>query len=243
MEIQTTPINLAATIGSAECLKELLAARDNKQDYEVTAANATGDTDFVKEYTLASTDSNVKQPGLEPLISAVRTGKAELVEELLKYGADVNATDKYGNTVLMTSVRIGNKPVFQLLIDWGAEINAENDEGETALYLAVTQSHVEYQRMQSEEDENQQKHISHEAFSLEGSSQMVYTLLRGGAHLHETTSGLNPCSVHLNSTKINNPKPYSIERCWMLVHPWETLKSFPLLISYRSVHRISSEST
>ena len=143
---------------------------------------------------------------IEPLISAVRKGHAELVEELLKFGADVNATDEDGDTALMTAITIGSKPVFQLLVNHGAEVNAENDKGETALYLAVSQSYAEYERMKSEEDQSKQKHTAKE-FSLEGSSLMVYTLLREGAHLHETTSGLNPCTVHLTSEEFKNPNP------------------------------------
>ena len=56
-------------------------------------------------------------------------------------------------------------------------------------------------------DQNIRKQISNEELLLEGSSLMVYTLLREGAHLHKTTSGLNPCTVHLKSAEFKNPNP------------------------------------
>ena len=197
---RNSPIKIAALLEHVECLKELLAALDNKLDDEKTLAR---NTDSLKELTVASTDANIKQTKLEPLIHAVITRKAEPVENFLKSGANVNATDEDGNTALMISIKVSSKPIFQLLVDWGADVNAENNKGETALYFAVTQSHTEYERKQSE-DQNKQKHILNEEFSLEGSSLMVYTLLREGAHLHDTTSGLNPCTVHLKSVDLTN---------------------------------------
>ena len=113
---------------------------------------------------------------------------------LLEGGANFNITDFKGNSVLMLAVRISNKPIVQLLIDWGADVNAENDDGETALYLAVTKGHVEYERKQTNEEP-------------EGPSQIVYTLLLAGAHLHETKSVVNPGVVHKNSSKFKNQNP------------------------------------
>ena len=170
------------------------------------AAGAEVEVPAEKELIGTGTSANNKTL-IEPLISAVRKGHAKLVEELLKSGTDVNATDEDGDTALMTAIKIRSKPIFQLLISHGAEVNTENDKGETALYLAVTQGHAEYKRMQLEEDKNQQNHVLNEELSLKASSFMVYTLLRVGAHLHETTSGLNPCIVHLTSIEFKNPNP------------------------------------
>ena len=64
-------------------------------------------------------------------------------------------------------------------------------KGETALYLAVTQSHAEYERMQSE-DQNKGKYILNEEFLLEGSSLMVYTLLRRGSPLAQNQIRVKP---------------------------------------------------
>ena len=204
---QISAINTAAASGSVECMKELLAAHDNKQDWKTTPQNsgAVNDADFLKESIMAGTDESVSIV-MEPLIIAARTGRVDMVEELLKSGTDVNATDEYGNTALMTAIKFSNKPILEQLVDWGANINAENNKGETALYLAVTKSHVEYDRIQSEDDQNRRKHFLNEDL-LEGSSLIVTKLLREEANLHDTKSGLNPCTVHLTSAEFGNPNP------------------------------------
>ena len=147
-EVKISSLNLAALLASVECLKELLGARGNKLECGTRSwkDNTISDADCEKDLTAADTDPNVKTV-IEPLMHAVRRGKTESAEELLKYGFDVNTTDEYGNTALMTAIEVGSKPVFQLLVNWGAKVNTENNKGETALYLAVTQSHVEYDRM------------------------------------------------------------------------------------------------
>ena len=214
-----TSLTYAAGRGKLSCVKELitagadvntayechgngplLSAAINKEEKDSkTAFNITDDKKLI------GTDANIRTV-IELLMHAVENGKAETVEELLKYGADVNTTDKFGNTTLMTSVKVGSQPIFQLLVSHGANVNTENDKGETALSLAVSQNHVEYERVQSN-GQKMQKHILNEEFSLEGSSLMVYMLLRKGAHLHETKSGLNPCTIHLTSAEFKNPNP------------------------------------
>jgi uncharacterized protein len=91
----------------------------------------------------------------EQLLQAVVNGSPERVKSLLEQGADVNAKDEYGHTVLMnaTGPKSGNfddtdvkddgrgKPanpeVVKLLLDRGADVNAMTETGFTILMYAA----------------------------------------------------------------------------------------------------------
>jgi len=59
----------------------------------------------------------------------------EIIEVLIKKGADVNAKDNAGNTPLIRAClsRYKYPEIIKYLIRKGAKLNAQNDEGETAL--------------------------------------------------------------------------------------------------------------
>jgi ankyrin repeat protein len=72
---------------------------------------------------------------LTPLMAAAPYGSAELIGELLRAGADVNARDFRGMTPLMLAVasETQDSEVVKLLLDAGAEPNVKSKAGETAL--------------------------------------------------------------------------------------------------------------
>lgn len=72
----------------------------------------------------------------EALLSAVMSGKAEVIQTLLDAGADPNAKNVDSFTPLMAAVRVGNVELVTLLLQAKAEPNVINDRGETALDLA-----------------------------------------------------------------------------------------------------------
>ena len=55
------------------------------------------------------------------LLGASRNGQKDVVELLLKGGADVNAIDEDGRTPLMRASRYGHKDVVELLKKYGAK--------------------------------------------------------------------------------------------------------------------------
>ncbi len=70
------------------------------------------------------------------LFEAVHYGYYDLTKELLDQGADVNARDKYGQTVLMVACCFRfnrNIALIKLLLKRGADVNAQDKSGETVL--------------------------------------------------------------------------------------------------------------
>ncbi len=67
-----------------------------------------------------------------PVIHAVCGQYTQMLELLLKCGADANA-DNGRNTALMLAARFGSEEMVRLLIDAGADVNAMDSHGGTAL--------------------------------------------------------------------------------------------------------------
>jgi uncharacterized protein len=66
----------------------------------------------------------------------------EIVQALLARGADVNAKDKGGGTVLMAASATGHLDIVQALLDKGADVNAKGNLG-TALIGASAAGHLD----------------------------------------------------------------------------------------------------
>ena len=94
------------------------------------------------------------------------------------------------------------KTIVDLLTQAGCNINDENNKGETALYNAVKYYHLEAERYQTEG----------KSFNpLSPDVANVFTLLKAGAHLNDTSTGLNPKYAHVMSTKLATPSSYILK--------------------------------
>ncbi|MBR5879374.1 MAG: ankyrin repeat domain-containing protein, partial [Akkermansia sp.] len=66
-----------------------------------------------------------------------RSSEREMVAALLKHGADINAQDEDGDTVLHDAV-IANEPeIVQMLLEAGADVSIRNEEGQTPEDIAL----------------------------------------------------------------------------------------------------------
>jgi ankyrin repeat protein len=68
---------------------------------------------------------------------AVREGDLSTMKALVDGGADVNARDEAGATILMHAVLDADVGVVKLLLSKGADVNAQNNKGATALIWAL----------------------------------------------------------------------------------------------------------
>jgi ankyrin repeat protein len=76
-------------------------------------------------------------PSGPDLLTAVRAGDKDRVEELLRRGVDVNVRSDDGTTALMYATAVGDIRLLRTLLDHGADVNAKNKAGATALMWAV----------------------------------------------------------------------------------------------------------
>ena len=94
----------------------------------------------------ANVNAKAKSGGATPLILAVSRGRTEVVNALIKAGADVNAADSTGNTALIMAAWTLNSKIeiINALLQAGADVNAKDKfSGGTALMTAVANQDVE----------------------------------------------------------------------------------------------------
>lgn len=79
----------------------------------------------------------------DPIHDAAEAGDAAQVEVLIDGGADVEARDNLGRTVLLIGVEQGDVVLVELALAKGADVNATRKNGTTALHLAAEHNRLE----------------------------------------------------------------------------------------------------
>ncbi|XP_072285915.1 ankyrin repeat and SOCS box protein 12 [Pyxicephalus adspersus] len=137
--VPVTPLRLAASKGSLECLKILLTSGaevdilDVKAQTPLFAAVSAGHFDCVRELLKAgaSPSGSVYNNG-SPVLTSAREGNFSILKELLEYGADPNVKCKFpewpaSNTIstgpLYLSAVYGHLECFRTLLFYGADPN------------------------------------------------------------------------------------------------------------------------
>lgn len=77
---------------------------------------------------------------------AASTERCEVINLLLRHGADLEATDAAGNTALLCAIRFCQDAVVTQLLDSGARCDVRNDDGRTPLFYSVLRGHEGYVR-------------------------------------------------------------------------------------------------
>lgn len=111
--------------------------------------------------------TNSLQSKVHPLHLAVANSDAETVSKLLRFGAELEATDEHGKTALYTAVEKNNLPIAQILLTNGANVNAQFNCDDVEAFSPI--------------------HVA----TLNGNVQMVKLLLEKGARCQPETSPIH----------------------------------------------------
>lgn len=88
------------------------------------------------------TYENLKSTSISLLHSAViKTCNAEIVEQIIKHGGEVNSMNEHQNTVLYEAVKKENLDVVKILMKNGVDVNASSKKG-SALHEAIRRQNV-----------------------------------------------------------------------------------------------------
>ncbi len=113
--------------------------RLRRQQVLVHAA-AKGHLPLIRVAVACGADPSSNLTGTYPLYAAAWAGHADAAELLLRYGADVNATEPSGATALMAAAGQGVDAVVRLLLAHEASLTAAMGCG-NALDIAIANRH------------------------------------------------------------------------------------------------------
>lgn len=122
--------------------KELVRKTDREhQDYRSQLARAIAEQNVEETRNLRrlGTRINERAPGRNsiPLSIAARVGNVEITRYLLKHRAQVNSTNRDGNTPLHTAAFFARKEIVELFLKSGGDPFKKNKRGQTPVDLAA----------------------------------------------------------------------------------------------------------
>eukprot|EP00252_Welwitschia_mirabilis_P003023 TRINITY_DN13071_c0_g1_i1.p1 TRINITY_DN13071_c0_g1~~TRINITY_DN13071_c0_g1_i1.p1 ORF type:complete len:795 (+),score=94.59 TRINITY_DN13071_c0_g1_i1:117-2501(+) len=143
-----TALHIATATGSEECVKLLVKhgadvnSRDDDGNVPLWEAIQGRHEKIAK--LLWESGARVSSGDVGSFMcSAAREKIMDVLSDLLRYGADVNAIDYEGRTALHQAVSDGLTEVVKYLLDNGADFNIEDNDKWTPLNLADQQGHDE----------------------------------------------------------------------------------------------------
>ena len=125
---------------SLAILSNLPKFKERRQRYFAEAA-MNGSLYRMQWLRLAGVNINARGNGYSPLRLAAGEGRLQSVRYLLDQGADVNASENYGNTALTEATYYGHIPIMRELLIHGANVNAISKDG-TALDIATSRNNA-----------------------------------------------------------------------------------------------------
>ncbi len=113
------------------------------------------------------------------MIEACKKGRLEEAVRLLNEGADINATDKDGNTALKWAIYYRHLDVVKFLLHHGADVNPKNKDGHTALMATAYVGFPEATKLVLE------RGADIDTEDLEGKTALDWAVIRGHEEVKE----------------------------------------------------------
>lgn len=143
--------------------------------------------------------------GTTLLMEAALWGTPEILDILLKAGANVNAQDNDGNVALMHTFNIFN---IKCLLNMGADFTIKNKDGEDAVIKAFNESQKRvfdlYIERGARADISVDDYVSGIAKYKDKMSDMLEQLHQSGFEMGKLRSKVSPCVTILESAVIND---------------------------------------
>ena len=143
-----TLLILAAYCRNEEAVKLILARKSRINLYE---AVVVGNLDMVRQHLVIEPYriNSFSVDGFTPLGLASYFGHEEIVEFMIKMGAEINqpSNNNFGICPIHCACSIGNKHIVKLLLDNGADVNLPQKSGGTALHAAAREGDLELVKM------------------------------------------------------------------------------------------------
>mmetsp|Transcript_51980 Transcript_51980/g.96191 ORF Transcript_51980/g.96191 Transcript_51980/m.96191 type:complete len:953 (+) Transcript_51980:94-2952(+) len=194
------PLYYAALYGhtdTAEKLVELGAVLEEADPYGMTAlhvAASHGHGDTARALATLGASLKQKTGKGKTVLHLAAGGEAQMIEELVQMGADVDAVDVHERTALHFAVQVacsGNLGALIALVKAGADVDAQDDKGRTPLHLACEKGdlaivdHLLLMRADANVADQAGKTPLHRAAHF-GHSQLASALVRAGSKLDAT---------------------------------------------------------
>ena len=139
-----TALDLAAEAGNTEIINILESFRAKAQ---VSSETEEITQEPVTDLQEKQSTINTPNPKNTALYNAIWAGNAKEAKALLEQGADVNAMDRFQESVLMCAVKNRHVEIVKLLLAAGANVNFVNRFQESVLMRAVKNGHVEIAKL------------------------------------------------------------------------------------------------
>ncbi|KAK1375854.1 Potassium channel [Heracleum sosnowskyi] len=159
-----TPLHIAASRGSMECVSVLLdyGANPNSKDSEGNVPlweSISGGHEAVTK-VLVDNGATISSGDVGQFSSfAVKQNNLDLLKQIIKYGGDVTLFNNTGTTALHTAISDENTEVVKFLLEQGADIDKADQHGWTPRAMAEYQGHEEIKGLFQAEGQDRNKSV------------------------------------------------------------------------------------